>query len=144
MPDTTAPAAPDAKPAKRQSAKARTAAAGEQLAARMGALAASPAARTRAPRSARTTEAATPRQPRPAAAMPAEQPKPAAAFSARVSHTTTPQQLAALEAIRTEAKAQGSGAVAVTALIRAACELCLTDPKLRKRWLTLAKSPEWR
>jgi hypothetical protein len=76
-------------------------------------------------------------------AMPAETPKPPAAYSARISHTTTPAQLEALEALRTAEKATGDGAVSITALLRAATALCLDDPKLRARWIKAARG-EWR
>jgi hypothetical protein len=76
-------------------------------------------------------------------AMPAEAPKPPAAYSARISHTTTPGQLEALEALRTAEKASGGGAVSITALLRAATALCLDDPRLRARWIKAARG-EWR
>jgi hypothetical protein len=76
-------------------------------------------------------------------AMPAEAPKPPAAYSARISHTTTPAQLEALEALRTAEKATGDGAVSITALLRAATAMCLDDPRLRARWIKAART-EWR
>jgi len=76
-------------------------------------------------------------------AMPAEAHKPPAAYSARISHTTTPGQLEALEALRTAEKATGDGAVSITALLRAATALCLDDPRLRARWIKAART-EWR
>src|SRR6266568_5394880 len=72
-------------------------------------------------------------------AMPAEAPRPPAAYSARISHTTTPAQLEALEALRTAEKATGDGAVSITALLRAAAALCLDDPRLRARWIKAAR-----
>jgi len=75
--------------------------------------------------------------------MPAET-KPEPKFRARISHTTTPGQLEALEALRTAEKAAGDGAVSITALLRAATALCLDDAKLRARWIKLARSDEWR
>lgn len=69
--------------------------------------------------------------------------EPGAAYSARISHTTTPGQLEALEALRTAEKATGGGAVSITALLRAATALCLDDPRLRARWIKAART-EWR
>jgi hypothetical protein len=121
--------------------RASTKAAGSKLADRMAGLAAQPApapARERRTAQPRRTPAA-----RGAAAMPAEQARPPAVYSARISHTTTPEQLQALESVRSEQKAQGGGAVAVTALIRAAVALCLEDQRLRARWIKAARN-EWR
>ncbi len=77
--------------------------------------------------------------PSPAAAAP----RPPAAYSARISHTTTPAQLEALEELRTAEKATGDGAVSVTALLRAATAICLSDAKLRARLVRSARG-EWR
>ena len=114
----------------------------EQLAQRAQGLSAAPAptpaaGRPRPARERREAPAGTRRS------MPAETPKPPPSYSARISHTTTPAQLQALEAVRSEAKAAGSGAVSVTALLRAAAALCLDDPRLRARWIKAART-EWR
>jgi hypothetical protein len=121
----------------------RTARGAAALRESMSALGSGPAAA--APPQDRPARSATTRPRRPAAAkpMPAEQPRPAAAYSARISHTTTPEQLQALEAVRSEQKAAGGGAVSVTALLRAAAALCLDDDRLRARWIKLARN-EWR
>jgi hypothetical protein len=63
-------------------------------------------------------------------------------WPARVSHYTSPEQLAALEAVRTQAKA-GGRAVPVAALLRAAAAICLDDPQLRARMIELARD-QWR
>jgi hypothetical protein len=64
-------------------------------------------------------------------------------WPARISHYTSPTQLAALEALRTEAKSDGDRAVPVAALLRAAASICLDDPQLRARMVDLARD-EWR
>jgi hypothetical protein len=75
--------------------------------------------------------------------MPAAQPKPKAVYSARISHTTTPDQLDALEEVsRAERRATGQ-AVPLTALLRAAAAICLDDARLRARMARLART-EWR
>jgi hypothetical protein len=74
--------------------------------------------------------------------MTAENPR-ARAWPARVSHYTSHDQLAELEAVRSQAKAKGGPAVPVAALLRAATAICLGDPELRARMVTLARD-EWR
>lgn len=74
--------------------------------------------------------------------MPAGE-RPDTAWNARISHYTSPQQLAAMETLRTEAKADGGHAVPVTALLRAATAICLADPLLRARMIELARG-QWR
>ncbi len=64
-------------------------------------------------------------------------------WPARISHYTSLRQLAALEALRTEAKSDGDAAVPVAALLRAATAICLGDPQLRARMTDLARG-EWR
>jgi hypothetical protein len=91
-----------------------------------------------AERPARKTSPSTSR-----AGMAAEQTKPPAFYSARISHTTTAEQLAELERVRSDAKREGNGAVSVTALLRAAVALCLDDQRLRARWIKAARN-EWR
>jgi hypothetical protein len=75
--------------------------------------------------------------------MPAEDPRPRSNWPARVSHYTSCEQLAELEALRSHAKADGGTAVPVAALLRAAAAICLQDPQLRVRLVELARS-EWR
>jgi hypothetical protein len=75
--------------------------------------------------------------------MPAEQPKAQPVYSARISHTTTPDQLDALEEVaRAERRATGQ-AVPLTSLLRAAAAICLDDARLRARMARLART-EWR
>lgn len=90
-------------------------------------------------RKAPTTTARTVR----AAAMPAETPKPAKLYSARVSHTTTPDQLEALEEVARESRRATGAAVPLTALLRAAASICLDDARLRDRMARLART-DWR
>jgi hypothetical protein len=78
-----------------------------------------------------------------AAPMPAEAPKPAKLYSARISHTTTPDQLDALEELSRQAQHQGNGAVPLTSLLRAAAQICLDDARLRDRMVKYART-EWR
>jgi hypothetical protein len=66
-----------------------------------------------------------------------------ASWPARVSHYTSPAQLADLERVRSEAKAEGGPAVPVAALLRAAADICLTDPELRRQMTELART-RWR
>jgi hypothetical protein len=131
-------------------AKARRASAVE----RMAGLAAAPPPdpEATAERSARSRRAATERGRRApattartvrAAAMPAEQPKPPAAYSVRISHTTTPDQLDALEEVSRQARRATGQAVPLTALLRAAAAICLDDARLRDRMARLART-EWR
>jgi len=147
MPDNTAAAA-GAKPG--AAAKARRASAVE----RMAGLAAAPAPdpEVTAERSERSASAAaagkrkapatTARTVR-AAAMPAETPRPAKLYSARVSHTTTPDQLDALEEVSRAARRATGQAVPLTSLLRAAAAICLDDARLRDRMQRLART-EWR
>jgi hypothetical protein len=65
------------------------------------------------------------------------------AWKARISHYTSQEQLTALEALRTQAKAEAGQAVPVTALLRAATAICLSDPQLRARMIELARG-QWR
>lgn len=78
-----------------------------------------------------------------AAAMPAETPRPAKLYSARVSHTTTPDQLDALEEVSRAARRATGQAVPLTAMLRAAAAICLDDARLRDRMQRLART-EWR
>jgi hypothetical protein len=134
--------------------KRRTAAAGQDLAERMAGMIAEPAANPEetAERSARSTRAAQESRRRAPAttartvrarAMPAEQPKAQPAYSARVSHTTTPDQLDALEEVSRQARRATGQAVPLTALLRAAAQICLDDARLRDRMARLARV-EWR
>jgi hypothetical protein len=75
--------------------------------------------------------------------MPAETPKPAKLYSARVSHTTTPDQLDALEEVSRQARRATGQAVPLTSLLRAAAAICLDDARLRERMARLART-EWR
>jgi hypothetical protein len=81
-----------------------------------------------------------------AAPMPAEQTKPAAFYSARVSHATTPQQLAELEQIRltenTARRAARRPAISITAMLRAAVAICLENDRLRAQMIKRA-GEEW-
>jgi hypothetical protein len=131
-------------------AKARRA----SVADRMAGLAAVPAPEPEvtAERSARSTRAAAERGRKApattartvrAAAMPAETPRPAKLYSARVSHTTTPDQLDALEEVSRAARRATGQAVPLTALLRAAAAICLDDARLRDRMARLART-EWR
>lgn len=143
MPDSTAAAAKDA-------AKSRRAA----VADRMAGLAAAPApepdvtaerserSKRAAAASKRTAPPTTARTIR-SAPMPAEAPRPPKLYSARVSHTTTPDQLEALEEVSRQAKRQGNGAVPLTSLLRAAAQICLDDARLRDRMVRQART-EWR
>lgn len=125
-----------------------------QLADRMAGLAAVPAAdpEETAERSERSKKAAAERKSKApattartvrAAAMPAETPKPGKLYSSRVSHTTTPDQLDALEEVSRQAKRASGQAVPITALLRAAAAICLDDARLRERMTRLARL-EWR
>jgi hypothetical protein len=131
-------------------AKARRTAAVE----RMANLAAEPAPdpEATAERSERSKRAATERGRRApattgrtvrAAAMPAETPRPAKLYSARISHTTTPDQLDALEEVSRAARRATGQAVPLTSLLRAAAAICLDDARLRDRMARLART-EWR
>jgi hypothetical protein len=131
-------------------AKARRASAVE----RMAGLAASPAPEPEvtAERSERSKRAAAERGRRAprttartvrAAAMPAEAPRPQPVYSARISHTTTPDQLDALEEVSRAARRATGQAVPLTALLRAAAAICLDDARLRERMTRLARV-EWR
>jgi hypothetical protein len=128
-------------------AKARRAAAVD----RMAALAAEPAPEVTAERSERSKQAAAERRRKApattartvrAAPMPTEQAK-APAYSARVSHTTSVEQLEALEEVSRQARRATGQAVPLTSLIRAACQICLDDARLRDRMQRLART-EWR
>jgi len=131
-------------------AKARRASAVERMAGLAAAPAPEPEVTTeRSERSKRaTTErgkkapATTARTVR-AAAMPAETPRPAKLYSARVSHTTTPDQLDALEEVGRQARRATGQAVPLTSLLRAAAAICLDDARLRDRMARLART-EWR
>ena len=142
MPDSTAAAA----------AKARRTSTAE----RMAGLAAAPAAEPEvtAERSERSQRAAAEhRRAAPATtartvrarAMPAETPRPAKLYQARVSHTTTVDQLDALEEVaRSAYRAQPElGKVPLTSLLRAAAAICLDDARLRDRMARLART-DWR
>ncbi len=148
MADNSAAAAGAAKD--KNAASARRSAAIE----RMAGLAAVPAAapEATAERAERASSAATKRrQAAPAttarvvraAPMPAETPKPAKLYSARVSHTTTPDQLDALEEVSRAARRATGQAVPLTSLLRAAAAICLDDARLRDRMARLART-EWR
>jgi hypothetical protein len=141
-------------PAAAKRARGKTATAGAKLAEQMAGIVAHPAAdpEVTAERSERSTRAAaasrrkapatTARTVR-AAPMPAETPRPAKLYSQRISHTTTPDQLDALEEVsRAERRATGQ-AVPLTALLRAAAAICLDDARLRARMARLART-EWR
>jgi hypothetical protein len=81
-----------------------------------------------------------------AAPMSAEQAKPTVFYSARVSHSTTPEQLGALERIRLEEntarRAARRPAISITALLRAATEICLENDRLRAQMIKRA-GEEW-
>lgn len=124
------------------------------LSARMGGLAAEPApdpeaTAERSERSTRAAAASRRQAPKTTARtlrstpMPAETPRPPKLYSARVSHTTTPDQLEALEEVSRQAKRQGNGAVPLTSLLRAAAQICLDDARLRDRMVKHART-EWR
>lgn len=162
--------APKPKPAR----KRRTAASADELAARLAGLADAaadsgaspgPPARQRTSRASRAqTQAQTQAQKTAArpggrttaavkgtrstnpAPMAAEQARPAAYYSARVSHATTPGQLAELEQIRvTENAARRAArrpALSVTALLRAAAAICLENDRLRAQMIKRA-GEEW-
>jgi len=146
MTDQTAAAKP---------ARGKTAAAGAKLAEQMAGIVAHPAAEPeataeRAERSRRaaterrrSTPATTARTVRAVAPMPAAQPKPKAVYSARISHTTTPDQLDALEEVSRQARRATGQAVPLTSLLRAAAAICLDDARLRERMARLART-EWR
>jgi hypothetical protein len=121
---------------------------------RMAGLAAAPAPEPEvtAERSARSKRAAAERGRRApattaravrASAMPAETPRAAKLYSARVSHTTTPDQLDALEEVSRAARRATGQAVPLTSLLRAAAAICLDDARLRDRMARLART-EWR
>jgi hypothetical protein len=130
-------------------AKARRASAVD----RMAALAAAPDPEATAERSERgkraaserrqRTPATTARTVRAAVPMPAETPRPPKLYSARVSHTTTPDQLELLEEISRDARRKTGQAVPITALLRAAVAICADDARLRERMARLARV-EWR
>jgi hypothetical protein len=139
--------APAAKPGKR-----RTAAAGQDLAERMAGMIAEPPSADTAERSERSTRAAQESRRRAPAttartvrarAMPAEQPRAQPVYSQRISHTTTPDQLDALEEVSRQARRATGQAVPLTALLRAATQICLDDARLRDRMARLART-EWR
>jgi hypothetical protein len=107
-----------------------------------------PAARTgpaRTGRAATTTGRGT-RTVTTATPMAAEQAKPASSYGARISHATTPEQLAELEQIRlaenTARRAAKRPALSVTALLRAATQICLDNDKLRAQMIKRA-GEEW-
>jgi hypothetical protein len=140
-------AAPAAKPG-----KGRTAAAGHDLAERMAGMITEPPKADTAERSGRSARAAQESRRRAPAttartvrarAMPAEQPKAQPAYSQRISHTTTPDQLDALEEVSRAARRATGQAVPLTALLRAATAICLDDARLRDRMARLART-EWR
>jgi hypothetical protein len=131
-------------------AKARRNAAVERMAGL--AAASAPKPEERAERSKRSTRAATERKRQAptttartvrAAAMPAETPRPGKAYSSRVSHTTTPDQLDALEEVSRAERRRTGQAVPLTALLRAAAAICLDDARLRERMARIART-EWR
>lgn len=146
MPDNSAAAAKPRRPTTGQIAKS--------AADRMAGLAAAPAPdpEVTAERSERSKRAATERRQRTpattpaavrAAAMPAETPKPARLYSARISHTTSPDQLDALEEVSRAERRRTGQAVPLTALLRAAAQICLDDARLRERMARIART-EWR
>jgi hypothetical protein len=145
---------PAAKPAADATRASTTAAKARAVADRMAGLAAAPATdpEVTAERSARSQRAATERRRNApattartvrAAPMPAETPRPAKLYSARVSHTTTPDQLDALEEVSRQARRVSGQAVPLTSLLRAATQICLDDARLRDRMAKLART-EWR
>jgi hypothetical protein len=73
--------------------------------------------------------------------MPAETRAPKE-YTARVSHTTTLDQLDALEEVSRAARRAKGRAVPLTALLRAATAICLDDARLRDRMVRLADT-EW-
>jgi hypothetical protein len=75
--------------------------------------------------------------------MPPETPRPGKLYSQRISHTTTPDQLDALEEVSRAARRATGQAVPLTALLRAAAAICLDDARLRDRMARLART-EWR
>lgn len=148
MPDKPAAKATADKPA---ATKARRSSAVDRMAALAGTPAAEPEvtaerserskrASTQRGRKAPTTTARTVRATAP---MPAETPKPAKLYSARVSHTTTPDQLDALEEVSRQARRATGQAVPLTSLLRAATQICLDDARLRDRMARIART-EWR
>lgn len=104
---------------------------------------ASAAGRKPAPNAGRGTKTVSTPAP---AAMPAEQARPAAFYSARVSHATTPEQLAELEQIRltenTQRRAARRPAISITAMLRAAAAICLENDRLRAQMIKRA-GEEW-
>ena len=128
-------------------AKARRASAVD----RMAALGAAPPPEVTAERAERAAEANAERRRRApattartirAAAMPAEAPRPGPAYSCRISHTTTPDQLDALEEVSRASRRATGQAIPITALLRAAAAICLDDARLRDRMARLART-EW-
>lgn len=73
-------------------------------------------------------------------AMAVEQPQPKP-YPARISHATTYEQLEELENVGREARRERPelGAVPVTALLRAAAEICLDNDQFRKRMVRDAR-----
>jgi hypothetical protein len=108
-----------------------------------------PAARTapaRTGRAATTTTGRGTKTVTTATPMAAEQAKPASSYGARISHATTPEQLAELEQIRlaenTARRAAKRPALSVTALLRAATQICLDNDRLRAQMIKRA-GEEW-
>ena len=66
-------------------------------------------------------------------AMPAEQARPRAFYSARISHTTTPEQKRALDLARVE------DGIEATARLRAMTQLWIEDERVRTRVDKLAR-----
>jgi hypothetical protein len=66
--------------------------------------------------------------------MPAEQGRPRAFYSARISHTTTPDQKRALDLARVE------DGIEATARLRAMTQLWMEDERLRARVDKLART----
>jgi hypothetical protein len=66
--------------------------------------------------------------------MPAEQARPAALYSARISHTTTPEQKRALDMARVD------DGIEATARLRAMTQLWIEDERLRARVDKLART----
>jgi hypothetical protein len=145
MTDQTAAAKP---------ARGKTAAAGAKLAEQMAGIVQHPAAEPEATaeRAERSRRAATTRRRNApattartvrAAPMPATQTRPQPVYSERISHTTTPDQLDALTEVSRQARRATGQAVPLTALLRAAAQICLDDARLRERMARLART-EWR
>jgi hypothetical protein len=78
-----------------------------------------------------------------APADPAELAAQRSVYPARISHTTTHDQREALEEVSRQARRATGQAVPLTALIRAAVQICLDDPGLRERMAQIART-EWR